>query len=56
MLTPWPPEPDAVQRSNRDAIAGLGGVEVATLPTVGTAFAELAAAGAGLPLDRWIPA
>ncbi len=54
VLTPWPDEPDAMQRSNRDAIARLGGVEVATLPLVGTAVEELAAAGAGLPLDRWL--
>lgn len=54
VLTPWPEKPDAVQRSNRDAIARLGGVEVATLPAVGTDAASLAAAGAGLPLDRWV--
>lgn len=56
VLTPWPDEPDAMQRSNRDAIARLGRVEVATLPHVGVTADELAAAGAVLPLDRWIPA
>ena len=32
VLTPWPEEPDRVARSNREAIARLGGVEVDTLP------------------------
>ena len=39
-----------MQRSNRDTIAALGSVEVATLPHVGVAVDELAAAGATLPL------
>ena len=56
VLTPWPPDPDAVLESNRSSIARLGAVEVATLPEVGTDADQLAAAGAGLPLDRWIPA
>ena len=54
VLTPWPEAPDAMQRSNRDTIAALGAVEVATLPRVGIAAAELAAAGATLPLARWL--
>ena len=54
VLTPWPDEPDALQRSNRDTIAALGDVEVATLPFVGVAVAELAAAGATLPLTSWL--
>jgi hypothetical protein len=32
VLTPWPADPDRVQVSNRDTIARLGGVPVATLP------------------------
>ncbi len=32
VLTPWPAEPGEVERSNRDAIARLGGVSVETLP------------------------
>lgn len=31
VLTPWPDEPGAVERSNRETIAALGDVEVATL-------------------------
>jgi len=54
VLTPWTEEPDAVQRSNRETIARLGRVEVATLPWVGVAADELAVAGAGLPLERWL--
>jgi dethiobiotin synthetase len=34
VLTPWPSVPGAVERSNRDSIAGLAGVEVAVLPTL----------------------
>lgn len=32
VLTPWPPQPSEVERSNRETIAALGGVEVLTLP------------------------
>jgi dethiobiotin synthetase len=32
VLTPWPAEPDSVQRSNRRTLESLGGVPVATLP------------------------
>jgi len=32
VLTPWPEEPSAIQRSNRETIAALGTVEVQTLP------------------------
>ena len=54
VLTPWPAAPDAMLRSNRDTIMRVGDVEVATLPTVAAAEpAALAAAAAGLPLDRW---
>jgi dethiobiotin synthetase len=54
VLTPWPEEPDAMQESNRATIAALGDVEVATLPRVGVGVDELAAAGAALPLARWL--
>jgi dethiobiotin synthetase len=55
VLTPWPEEPDAMERSNRDTIAALGGVEVATLPRLTDGSPEsLAAAGALLALDRWL--
>jgi dethiobiotin synthetase len=54
VLTPWPEAPSAMQRSNRATIARMGAVEVATLPAVGTAVEELAAAGSGLPVDAWL--
>jgi dethiobiotin synthetase len=54
VLTPWPAKPDVVQRSNADAIARLGRIEVATLPAVGVDFDQLARAGAALPYARWL--
>jgi dethiobiotin synthetase len=54
VLTPWPQDPSAMERSNRTTIARMGAVEVATLPAVGTAVDELAAAGAELPIDGWL--
>jgi dethiobiotin synthetase len=56
VLTPWPDQPDAMLRSNRDTIAARGAVEVATLPTVTPQPGALAIAGANLPLDRWLSA
>jgi hypothetical protein len=43
-----------MQRSNRDAIGRLGGVEVTTLGQVGVAVDELARAGATLPYTGWL--
>jgi dethiobiotin synthetase len=54
VLTPWPELPSVMQRSNMDAIARLGGVEVATLGEVGLEVAQLARAGATLPYARWL--
>jgi dethiobiotin synthetase len=55
VLTPWPGHPDAVLRSNRETIARLGETEVATLGWVAEPHpAALAAAGATLPLARWL--
>jgi dethiobiotin synthetase len=54
VLTPWPAEPSVMQRSNADAIARLGGVEVATLGAVGVDVDQLALAGATLPYERWL--
>jgi dethiobiotin synthetase len=51
LLTPWPDEPDAIERSNRETIAESG-VEVATLPLVRSD--ELVRGGAALPLERWL--
>jgi dethiobiotin synthetase len=56
VLTPWPEAPGVMERSNRETIARRGAVEVATLPPVARADPELlGAAGAGLPLERWLP-
>ncbi len=55
VLTPWPGDPSVMERSNRDTIARRGGVEVATLPPVARADPQLLrAAGAALPLERWL--
>lgn len=55
VLSPWPAEADALERSNRDTIARLGGVGMATLPRVASPdTAALAAAGAALPIDDWL--
>lgn len=52
VFTPWPAEPGPVERSNRETVAALGSVSVATLPL--TRPGALAEAGVGLPLDDWI--
>lgn len=55
VLTPWPSEPGVIERSNRETITELGGIDVAGLPLVDRAEpASLAAAGAQLPLERWL--
>jgi dethiobiotin synthetase len=56
VLTPWPAEPDQIERSNLDTIERLGRVPVWTLPTVARAAYELLAdAGASLPLETCLP-
>ncbi len=55
VLTPWPREPSRLERSNRETIERLGGVDVAALSRVPRlAPAALERAGAALPLDEWI--
>jgi dethiobiotin synthetase len=55
VLTPWPSEPDLIERSNRDTIARLGATDVAVLPRIPRGDPELLAqAGAQLPLERWL--
>jgi dethiobiotin synthetase len=55
VLTPWPQQPGEIERSNRETLARLGGVEVATLPVVpGPQREQLAQAGASLPWRRWL--
>jgi dethiobiotin synthetase len=53
VLTPWPREPSAMQRSNRDTLARLGDVEVCPLGELADA-SELARLGATLPWRRWL--
>jgi dethiobiotin synthetase len=55
VITPWPDDPPVMVRSNRETIARLGGVEVATLRRLPDGSPEsLAAGGARLPLDAWL--
>jgi dethiobiotin synthetase len=55
VLTPWPEEPGSIERSNRETIARLGEIEVATLPLAAAPDpAALAAAGETLPWRRWL--
>jgi dethiobiotin synthetase len=55
VLTPWPPEPTEVERSNRETIRRLGSVLVSTLPPIARAdVGLLAGAGDELPIDRWL--
>jgi hypothetical protein len=57
VLTPWPEQPDQIELSNRETIARLGKVDVATLPFVASAEpVELARAGATLPWRDWLDA
>jgi dethiobiotin synthetase len=53
VITPWPAEPSAMERSNRETIASLGDVRVCGLPP--TTPDGLAAAGATLPLAELLP-
>jgi dethiobiotin synthetase len=57
VMTPWPAEPTAMQRSNADTIAAACDVEVVFLPRVAALEPRtLAAAGASLPLAGWFAA
>jgi dethiobiotin synthetase len=57
VMTPWSAAPSIMERSNRDTIARLAGLEVATLPPIAAGRpALLAAAADGLPLARWLGA
>jgi dethiobiotin synthetase len=52
VLTPWPDIPSSMERSNRETIASLGGVEVATLPRLDVS--EPMAPHDELPAARWL--
>jgi dethiobiotin synthetase len=55
VLTPWPQQPSAMERSNRETIAHLGEIEIVGLASVAQPVqAELAQAGANLPWKRWL--
>src|SRR4051812_15551401 len=49
VLTPWPAEPSAMERSNAETIAALGGVAVEFLPHV-----EPGTAASALPVDDFV--
>lgn len=51
VLTAWPDEPSTIERSNRETIADLGGVEVETLPRL-----DLHKAIDWTPTWRFLPA
>lgn len=51
-MTPWPQDPAAIERSNRDTVERLGGVQMAGLPE--TAPRRVAEAGAALPMEEWL--
>lgn len=52
VMTPWPDDPSAMERSNRVTVERLGRVAVHGLPRAEPG--ALAAAGASLPLDDWL--
>jgi dethiobiotin synthetase len=52
VMTPWPDEPEPIQRSNRATVERLSGVRVSGLPP--TTPDGLAVAGRSLPLDDWL--
>lgn len=55
VLTPWPSEPSPMERSNRETIVRLGGVEVTVLERISSAdIAEFARAGGRLPWRDWL--
>jgi dethiobiotin synthetase len=55
VLTPWPQRPGAIEDSNAETIARLGGVEVSRLGVVaGPSPQALAAAGEALPWRGWL--
>jgi dethiobiotin synthetase len=55
ILTPWPPAPSELERSNRAEIERIADVEVAVLRRVrGPDLAELERAGRWLPWRRWL--
>jgi dethiobiotin synthetase len=55
VFTPWPHEPNEIERSNRDTVERIGGVPVSTLAPVARAEpGVLAGAGRSLPVQDWL--
>lgn len=55
VMTPWPEQPNVMERSNRATVARLGAVDVAALGLLPDGSPpSLAAGGAQLPLDEWL--
>ena len=52
VMTPWPDDPEPIERSNRATVEQLGGVPVSGLPR--TRPGALAEAGEHLPLGDWL--
>jgi dethiobiotin synthetase len=52
VMTPWPDEPEPIERSNRETVERLGSVPVSGLPR--TEPDSLVAAGESLPLADWL--
>ena len=52
VMTPWADDPEPIERSNRETVERLGGVQVSGLPLVQPG--ALAEAGERLPLDDWL--
>jgi dethiobiotin synthetase len=52
VMTPWPDEPSAMERSNRATVERLGDVDVHGLPR--TTRERLAEAGGSLPVEDWL--
>jgi dethiobiotin synthetase len=57
VVTPWPEQPSALERSNRETIERVGKVTVEGLPLIaGPDLSLLAGAGATLPWRDWLGA
>ncbi len=53
VMTPWPLDPEPIERSNRETVERLTGVAVSGLPA--TTPSRLAEAAEALPLGDWLP-
>jgi dethiobiotin synthetase len=55
VLTPWPSEPSQMERSNRETVARLGTIEVATLDGIASPdIANLVGLGERVPWRDWL--